>query len=73
MPAYLMFSEKDLLALDAASRTDVQALASEAVGWQPLGQGAYLHRGDADEDGGVIHLVGVPDAGMAGMNVLLLA
>lgn len=73
MPAYLVFSEKDLVTLDTVSRADVRALASEAIGWQPLGQGAYLHRGDADEDGGVIHVVGVPDAGMAGMNVLLLA
>ena len=73
MPAYLVFSEKNLVTLDAASRADVRALASEAMGWQPLGQGAYLHRGDADEDGGVVHVVGLPDVTMAGLNVLLLA
>jgi len=34
----------------------------------PLGEGAYLHVGDPE--GEVITVVGVADAGMAGMNVL---
>ena len=36
-----------------------------------MGDGAYLHVGDPDAL--VITVVGVPDAGMAGMNVLLLS
>jgi hypothetical protein len=50
------------------------AIQAESIGWLPLGQGAYLHRGDsqaADEDV-VIQVVGIPDASMLGMNVLLL-
>jgi len=50
----------------------LQALAAESMGWQPLGQGTYLHHGDADENEDVIHVVGIPDMSMAGMNVLLL-
>ena len=42
----------------------------QSIGWQPLGDGAYLHVGDPE--GAVITIVGVPDAGMAGMNVLLV-
>lgn len=43
-------------------------VAAESIGWLPLGEGAYLHVGNPDED--VITVVGVPAAGMAGMNVL---
>ena len=71
MPAYLTFSDIDLTPLDAAIQAELQALAAEAMGWQPLGQGAYLHHGDADAQENVIQVVGVPDASMAGMNVLL--
>ena len=35
-----------------------------------MGDGAYLHVGDPDAL--VITVVGVPDAGMVGMNVLLV-
>jgi hypothetical protein len=72
MPAYLTFSDIDLTPLDAASRAELQALAAEAMGWQPLGQGAYLHHGDANAEENVITVVGVPDMQMAGLNVLLL-
>ena len=51
-------------------QVELAALAGEAVGWQPLEEGAYLHVGD--EDARIITVVGIPDAGMAGMNVLLL-
>ena len=73
MLAYLTFSDTAPTPLDATSSAEIQALAAEAMGWQPLGPGAYLHHGDAEGDEGVIYVVGVPDAGMAGMNVLLLA
>ena len=46
-------------------------LAAKSIGWLPLEDGAYLHVGDSDAL--VIDVVGVPDAGMAGMNVLLLS
>lgn len=48
--------------------------AIEAMGWLPLtteeGDSAYLHVGDINAM--VITVTGVPDASMAGMNVLLV-
>ena len=67
-----MFADTALPPLDAASQADLQALAAEAMGWQSLEQGAYLHDGDAHGEENVIHVVGLPDASMAGMNVLLV-
>jgi len=59
---------------DNATQTDflqeLKAIQAESIGWLPLEQGAYLHVGNPDEQ--VITVVGVPDASMAGMNVLLL-
>jgi hypothetical protein len=75
MPNYLTVTDIDLPPLDAASLAELQALAAEAMGWQSLGAGAYLHHCGAsahDGDESVIQVVGVPDAGMVGMNVLLL-
>lgn len=45
-------------------------IQAESIGWLPLGEGAYLHVGDPDTL--VIEVVGVPEAGMAEMNVLLV-
>ena len=39
----------------------------ESMGWIPLDDGAYLHVGSED---GVVDIVGLADAGMAGANVL---
>ena len=50
----------------------LENLAAESIGWLPLGEGAYLHLGKPEEEAVVITVVGVPDAGMAGMNVLLV-
>ena len=72
VPAYLAFCGTDLAPLDATALAELQALAAEAMCWQSLGQGAYLHQGDANGEENVIQVVGVPDVGMAGMNVLLL-
>lgn len=47
-------------------------LAAESIGWQPLGDGAYLHLGKPEEEEVVITVTGIPDAAMAGMNVLLV-
>lgn len=70
---------------------ELRMLQAEALGWQPVAPGAYLHlaqpsaeRGaapataataataDAAQVVAVIDVVGVPDAAMAGLNVLLL-
>jgi len=51
---------------------ELAAIEAESIGWLPLGDGTYLHVGDPDEEETVITVVGVPDAGMAGMNVLLV-
>ena len=55
-----------------AETTELTAIEAESIGWLPLGEGAYLHLGNPDEEEVVITLVGVPDASMAGMNVLLV-
>ena len=51
-------------------KAELAAIEAESIGWLPLGDGAYLHVGDLDAL--VITVVGVPDASMAGMNVLLV-
>lgn len=60
--------------IDIVWATDeMQGLAeitAESMGWLPLDEGTYLHLGN--EDGGVIVVVGVPDGGRVGENVLLL-
>ncbi len=54
---------------DAQWLAQVQA---ESIGWQRLGDGAYLHLGKPDEEEFVITVVGVPDASMVAKNVLPL-
>ena len=61
-----------LLITEAELQAELAAIEAEAIGWQPLGDDAYLHVGKPDEEEIVITVVGVPDAGMAGMNVLLV-
>ena len=53
-----------------AEMAELAAVEAESIGWQPLGDGAYLHVGDPESD--VITVVGVPEVGMAGVNVLWL-
>ena len=53
-------------------RIELAALEAESIGWQPLGEGAYLHVGKPDEEEGVITVTGIPDSSMLGLNVLLL-
>ena len=53
-------------------KAELAAIEAESIGWVPLGNGAYLHLGKPDEEEVVITVVGVPEAGMVGMNVLLL-
>jgi len=70
MAAYRTLATIDFSPLDAEALADLQTLAAESMGWQPLGDGVYLHHGDAEEN--VIHFVGVPDTAFTGLNVLLL-
>ena len=67
---------------------ELRMLQAEALGWQPVAPGAYLHLAQPSAEGGaaaattattdaaqvvaVIDVVGVPDAAMAGLHVLLL-
>lgn len=59
---------------------ELRMLQAEALGWQPLAPGAYLHLAQPGADTArgqapvveVIDVVGVPDAALAGLNVLLL-
>ena len=51
-------------------KAELAAIEAEAIGWLPLGEGAYLHVGRPDEEEVMITVVGVGDVGMAGMNVL---
>ena len=49
---------------------ELQALEAEALGWQELGPGSYLHTGSGDDS--TIEVVGLPSANMAGLQVLWL-
>ena len=62
-----LLSEADLCA-------ELEVIQAESIGWLPLGSGAYLHQGtSANSDAPVvIHVVGIPDANMAALNILLL-
>jgi len=53
-----------------AEMQELAAIEAESIGWLPLGDSAYLHLCKQDEEEVIITVIGVPDAGMAGMNVL---
>ncbi len=55
-----------------AELQELAGIEAESIGWLPLGDGAYLHMGKPDEEEVVITVTGVPEVGMAGMNVLLV-
>ena len=61
-----------LLITEAELQAELAAIEAEAIGWLPLGDGAYLHLGKPEEEEVVITVTGIPDAAMAGMNVLLV-
>lgn len=44
-------------------KLELAAIEAEAIGWQPLGDGAYLHVGDPEAL--VVEVVGVPRDGDA--------
>ena len=64
-------SESLLLNLET-ELAELAVIEAESIGWLPLSDGAYLHVGKPDEEALVITVVGVPEVGMAGMNVLLV-
>lgn len=49
---------------------ELKAIEAESIGWLPLDNGAYLHVGDPKGNG--VTVVGVPDVGMVGVNVLFM-
>lgn len=53
---------------------ELKEIEAESIGWLPLGQGTYLHRGAqaGTAQDSVIEIVGIADAGMTNVNVLLL-
>ena len=53
-------------------KAELADIEAESIGWLPLGDGAYLHLGKPEEEEIVITVVGVPEVGMAEMNVLLV-
>jgi len=53
-------------------KAELAAIEVESIGWMPLTDGAYLHVGKPEEEEIVITVLGVPEVGMAGMNVLLV-
>jgi len=53
-------------------KAELATIEAESIGWLPLGDGAYLHMGKPEEEEMVITVTGLPDASMAGMNVLLV-
>ena len=46
---------------------ELAEIEAESMGWLPLDEDAYLHVGSED---GVVEIVGLADAEMAGANVL---
>lgn len=51
----------------AALAAEQEALAAEAMGWQMLEAGVYLHQGSDD---GVVEIVGQAHTGMQDLNVV---
>ena len=57
----------DLTNIDIDFLRELAEIEAESMGWIPLDEGVYLHVGSED---GVVEIVGLADAGMAGANVL---
>ena len=62
------------LALLPQERLALEAIKAESIGWIPLAPGAYLHQGAPADAGAarVIDVVGIPNAGMANLDILWL-
>jgi len=57
----------DLTNIDIDFLRELAEIEAESMGWIPLDEGVYLHVGSED---GVVEIVGLADAGIAGANVL---
>jgi hypothetical protein len=53
--------------IEAEFAQELAQIEAESMGWQPLGQGAYLHLGS---DAPVIEITGAATANMTDSNVL---
>ena len=51
---------------------ELAEIEAESIGWIPLGEQVYAHRGKEDPADEIL-VVGLPDATMAGLNVLLMS
>ena len=60
-------SQPDHDQLQADFLRELAEIETESMGWIPLDEGVYLHLGSDEE---VVEIVGLADAGMAGVNVL---
>ncbi len=60
-------SQPDYDQLQADFLRELAEIEAESMGWIPLDDGVYLHLGSDEE---VVEIVGLADAGMAGVNVL---
>ena len=66
------FPVADALLAEAELLAELAAIDAESIGWLPLEERVYLHAGNPDEEDAVVLVVGMPDAALAGMNVLLI-
>ena len=60
----------NLQSIEADFWRELREIEAEAMGWQPLEAGAWLHAGDPDAT--TVAVVGQPDITLVGQAVLLL-
>jgi hypothetical protein len=56
-----------MMNIEADFQTELAHIQAESIGWIPLEEGAYLHKGSDDS---VIQVVGLPSPEMSDSNVL---
>ena len=64
------FFSTDAVIYPVDFKLELQEIAAESIGWIPLQVGAYLHVGSDETE--IIEVVGIPNAEMQGLTVLLL-
>lgn len=68
----MTFDQMPLIDSDAIVR-ELQAIAAEAISWQPLANGTYLHTAPREDEAPVITIIGAAlDADLLGNYLLLL-
>lgn len=58
------------LGIEADFWRELREIEAEAMGWQPLEAGAWLHAGDPKAS--TVTVVGVPDVALTGQSALLV-